>query len=163
MTMQTLSTRTIGETENALRAILSRGLAGTGLNYPQWVALKATAESPAPRTTEDLAAFLQDGLKIDEDVAGAALDALRASGHLAQDGHTVAVTPSGASLFGRLNEQFVVLSGQMYAGLGADELATAQRVLSTITERANALVGGLMRAGPSQDPPGPAPAPASPS
>ena len=63
MTTQTLSTRTISETENALRAILFRGLAGTGLDYPQWVALKVTAESPTPRAAEDLVALLQGGLK----------------------------------------------------------------------------------------------------
>ena len=142
MTTQTLSTRTIGETENALRAILFRGLAGTGLDYPQWVALKVTAESPTPRAAGDLVALLQGGLKIDEDEAVAARDALLANGHVALTGDTVAVTASGATLFGRLDDEFATLSLQMYAGLGADELATAQHVLSTITERANALLAG---------------------
>ena len=67
---QTLSSGTIGVTENALRAILLRGLSGTGLDYPQWVALKVTAESPPPQTVEDLVTFLQDGLKIDETPCG---------------------------------------------------------------------------------------------
>jgi DNA-binding MarR family transcriptional regulator len=141
-TQQTLSSRTIGVTENALRAVLLRGLAGTGLDYPQWVALKVTAESPAPPTVEDLAAFLQDGLKIDEGAAVSALDAVQAGGHLAQNGDTLEVTPSGASLYGRLNDEFTALSRQMYAGLEADELIAAQRVLSTIAERANALLVG---------------------
>ncbi len=139
---QTLSSGTIGVTENALRAILLRGLSGTGLDYPQWVALKVTAESPAPQTVEDLVTFLQDGLKIDENAARIAIDALQASGHLAQNGDTLEVTPSGASLYARLNDEFTALSRQMYAGLEADELVTAQRVLSTITERANALLAG---------------------
>lgn len=139
---QTLSSRTIGVTENALRAILLRGLSGTGLDYPQWVALKVTAESPAPQTVEDLVTFLQDGLKIDENAALIAIDALQASGVLAQNGDTLEVTPSGASLYGRLNDEYAALSRQMYAGLEADELATTQHVLSTITERANALLAG---------------------
>jgi DNA-binding MarR family transcriptional regulator len=141
-TQQTLSTRTIGETENALRAILLRGLAGTGLDYHQWVALKVAAESPTPRTAQEIATFLQGGLKIDEDAAVAALDAVQAGGHLAQNGDTLEVTPSGASLYGRLNDEFTALSRQMYAGLEADELVTAQHVLSTIIERANALLAG---------------------
>jgi DNA-binding MarR family transcriptional regulator len=59
---------------------------------------------------------------------------------VAQNGDTVEATPSGTALYRRLNDEFTALSRQMYAGLGADELVTAQYVLSTIMARANDLL-----------------------
>jgi hypothetical protein len=63
---QILTSRNIGETENALRAILMRVLAGTGLDYPRWIALQCVSLSPSPVLVADVIAQLKGGLKIDE-------------------------------------------------------------------------------------------------
>jgi hypothetical protein len=50
-----LTPRTIGETENALRALLTRTLDGSGLDYPGWVVLTTVARSPSPMPAAELA------------------------------------------------------------------------------------------------------------
>jgi hypothetical protein len=136
----TLTSRTIGETENALRAILLRSLDGTGLDYPRWITLKVASESPAAPDVTELATFVQGGLKIDGETATGAVAWLRSNGILEGDGSTAVVTQRGAELYGRLNDEFTQLTRQMYAGLEVDDLTAAHRVLSTITARANELL-----------------------
>jgi hypothetical protein len=136
----TLTTRTIGETENALRAILNRNLVGTGLDYHSWVALKVASESSSVLSPADLSTFLQGGLKIDEAAAADAINDLLARELLAGGDVAVEATPQGTVLYQRLNDRFGQLTRQMYAGLETDDLAAAYRVLSTLTERANALL-----------------------
>ena len=50
------------------------------------------------------------------------------------------MTAPGTSLYYRLNGEIRQVSQQIYAGLPTDDLAAASRVLTTITERANALL-----------------------
>ena len=47
-------------------------------------------------------------------------------------------TGDGAALFDRVNSQTRQLSQQIYAGLPAEDLMVAHRVLATLTARANA-------------------------
>jgi hypothetical protein len=77
--------------------------------------------------------------------AGFAQDDLRATGVFVgstddADEDTVTVTESGSALYQRLNAQVQGVAALMYAGLEVDDLAVAYRVLSTLTERANALL-----------------------
>jgi hypothetical protein len=50
-----LNQQIIGQAENALRALLERTLAGTGLAYRHWVALSVIAGSAAPADENELA------------------------------------------------------------------------------------------------------------
>jgi DNA-binding MarR family transcriptional regulator len=138
----TLTTRDIGLAENALRAVLEQTLAGTGLDYHRWVALKATSDSPTPPSPGELAALMTGGLKIDAATAAAVIDALGEQGIFETDGNAVAVTPAGAALYRRLSEEIGQLSRKMYTGLDPDDLTVAGRVLATLTERANARLAG---------------------
>jgi hypothetical protein len=136
-----LNSRTIGETENALRAILTRTLAGTGLDYHRWVALKVVAESPAPVTASIAAARLTRGLKIDDAAAHGLLDDLQIRGIVMAADTGLALTTDGTALYQRLNGEVRRLSQQVFADLPVDDLVAAERVLSTITQRANAILG----------------------
>ena len=135
-----LTSPNIGETENALRAILTKTLAGTGLDYHRWVALKIVSESPSPMSATELAGRLEGGLKIDVATAVQTIEDLRADDIFDKAGDHLSPTPDGRSLYQRLNEEIRRLSQQIYAGLEVDDLAAAYRVLSTITQRANALL-----------------------
>lgn len=133
-----LTSRDIGITENALRALLLKNLAGTGLGYHTWVALQAVAKANAPLAYSDLVHLLKDGLKIEDAAANAALDELRTAGMVTFDGHRLSATADGAALFERVNTQTRQLSQQIYAGLPAEDLVVAHRVLATLAARANA-------------------------
>lgn len=136
-----LTTRTLGEAENALRALLHKILAETALDYHRWVALKLVAESSSPISTPALASRLEGALKVDDATAARIIAALRAKGIFAAEREAVSLTPDGATLLKRLNEEIQRVTRQVWEGLSVEDLTVAQRVLSTITERANVLLG----------------------
>jgi DNA-binding MarR family transcriptional regulator len=135
-----LTARTVGEAENTLRALLIRTLDGTGLDYPRWVVLTVVARSQPSISATELAARLSQTLKIDDADAIALIDDLRARHLLADSGDPIATTADGAALFQRLDAEIGDVTQHLWAGLDADNLAAAYRVLTTITDRANQLL-----------------------
>jgi DNA-binding MarR family transcriptional regulator len=135
-----LTPRTIGETENALRALLTQTLDGTGLDYPHWVTLTMVARSPSPMSVAELAPRLGGSLKIDRTAAVALIDDLQEHQILDESADPVAITADGTALFQRLDAEIGGLTRQIWAGLDEDDLAAAYRVHATITHRANELL-----------------------
>jgi DNA-binding MarR family transcriptional regulator len=136
----TLTTRTIGETESALNGILTKVLGDTGLNELQWVALRLLTMMPPPVKAAALSAQLRSSKKVNDATVAAALRDLEDRGLVDITDDTVSTTPEGAKLFKELNGQVGRFVEQMWDGLDATDLATAARVLTTITHRANALL-----------------------
>jgi DNA-binding MarR family transcriptional regulator len=136
----TLTTRTIGETESALNGLLTMVLGDTGLDELQWVALRLLTMMPPPVKAVALAAQLGSSKKVDGAAVTAALGDLEERGLIDTDGDTVATTPEGAKLFNELNGQVGKFVEHMWDGLDGADLATAAKVLTTITQRANALL-----------------------
>lgn len=134
-----LTSRNIGLAENALRALLTRALQHTGLDYHRWVALKLVADGQWPIPVATLIGQLKDFLKMDEAGALAAINGLRADG-LVETGDRISTTLRGRSLYERLCDETGEISRQIYAGLDPDDLAATHRVLSVITARANSLL-----------------------
>jgi DNA-binding MarR family transcriptional regulator len=134
-----LTSRNIGETENALRGLLTRTLGGTGLDYHRWVALLVT-NSQAPIAASQLATQLRAGLKIDEPTADEVIGDLQARGLIVEHDAKLEPTAEGSALFARINAEVRQLTQRLYAGIEPGDLAAAYRVLSTLTERANALL-----------------------
>jgi DNA-binding MarR family transcriptional regulator len=134
-----LTSRTVGETENALRGLLTRTLSGTGLDYHRWVALLVT-NTQAPIPASHLAAQLRGGLKIDESTADEVIGDLQAHGLIVEHDARLGPTAEGSALFARINAEVRQLTQRLYAGIDHDDLAAAYRVLSTLTQRANALL-----------------------
>ena len=127
----TLTPRVIGETEKTLNAFLGRLLAGTGVTEPQWVIL-SVAVTGGGSITPQQAAF---ALKITEPQAGDQLHQLTAAGYLT-DGNSV--TQRARDLFARVRTATHEITERLWGDLPAEDLATAGRVLSIITERASA-------------------------
>lgn len=127
----TLAPRVIGETEKTLNAFLGRLLAGTGVTEPQWVIL-SVAITGGGSITPQQAAF---ALKITEPQARDQLNQLTAAGYLT-DGNSV--TQRARDLFARVRNATHEITERLWGDLPAEDLATAGRVLSIITERANA-------------------------
>lgn len=134
-----LTSRNIGLAENALRALLTKALKHTGLDYHRWVALKLVADGQWPVPAARLIEQLKDFLKMDEAGALAAINDLRAQG-LVDTSDRISTTLRGRSLYERLCDETGEVSRQIYAGLDPDDLAATHRVLSVITARANSLL-----------------------
>lgn len=135
-----LTSRNIGETENALRAILIKTLSGTGLDYPRWVALQLVSLSQSALSVDEVLAQLTGGLKIDETSARDARADLENRDILQIVGDRFSTTPRGVALFQRVRDQIRPITDRLYAGLRNEDLAVAHRVLATILERANAIL-----------------------
>lgn len=137
-----LSAPDIGATDNALRAALIRVLDGSGLGYEQWVALRVLGVRGGSVPASQLAGLLVSGLKISAAAAASVLDDLRDAGMTHAAGADVRLTPGGAASYQRLGARVEDVSARLWADLDPDDLAAARRVLTTLTERANAFLGG---------------------
>ncbi|MQY08935.1 MarR family transcriptional regulator [Actinomadura macrotermitis] len=129
----TLSPQVLGRAENAHRALLESLLAGSGLGYPQWVALKIAAGA-GPADRGDLAARIAGALKTGAPAARAALDDLAAAGLLDDGG----LTAAGRDLHDRLTAAVTEATARAYSAVTAADLATAGRVLDAVTARIDA-------------------------
>jgi hypothetical protein len=140
MTTQTLNGQIIGEAENAIRAVLDRLLAGTGTTFHQLVALNQTALVGGSIDRDQLTARMASGLKVSSSVADAAVDALTSAQLMEPvpgDAARVSLTSAGIEHQRQIRKGIDEISARLYGDLPADDLATAGRVLTIITARAN--------------------------
>jgi hypothetical protein len=135
-----ISTRVIGQTEKTLGAILTRQLAGTGLTEPQWVILTLAVTSGGTVERGQLTRQVAGALKISEAEAQARIDDMAAARQLqaTSEGSVVTVTDAAQQLHARVRTVVAEITQRLWGDLPAEDLATAGRVLSIITERANA-------------------------
>ena len=136
----TLSTRVIGQAEKTLNAILGRELAGTGLTEPEWVILTLAVTSGGPADRDQFTHMVAGALKISEADAQAHIAGMVAAQRLQITGSGSALTVTGAAqqLHSQIRATIAGITQQLWGDLPADDLATAGRVLTIITERANA-------------------------
>jgi DNA-binding MarR family transcriptional regulator len=140
-TAPTLNGQILGEAERATAALLERLLAGIGTTFYEWVALNQTTLSGGTIDHDDLVAKMVSGLKIDQATVLDAVAQLHSSGLLEvwqDNGSAVTLTDAGRARHQQIRAAIGEISGRLYAGLPADDLATAGRVLTTLTARANA-------------------------
>jgi DNA-binding MarR family transcriptional regulator len=82
---------------------------------------------------------LTGALKIEESAARETVDELTALKLLEEPtAEQVSFTESGRELFDRIRTGGNEIAARVYAGIPAEDLATAGRVLTLVTERANA-------------------------
>jgi len=131
----------IGQTENALRALLHRALDGTGSSFHQWVTLRLLSNGAAPAELDRLATRITGALKIDLPAALEMIDELVAA-HLAHRTTDpilgVELTQEGQAQLHRTRAAVDQIISRLFDGLAADDLATTVHVLTLITARADA-------------------------
>ena len=141
----TLTPQIIGQAEKTMNAILFRLLAGPGLTEAQWITLTLTAAGGGATARGRLVAEVAHALKISQAQAREHLASLVAA-QLVQDpgddGGPVRLTAAGTDVFGRIRSATAEVVKRLWGDLPAEDLATAGRVLSIITERANAELAG---------------------
>lgn len=129
----TLNPEIVGQAENAHEAVLARALAPTGITKQQWIAL--TLAVTAPLGADGLARRLAGALR-SADPAHRHLGGLVAAGLLTAE-HSV--TPAGQELFARVRAETGQVIARAYAGIPAEDLQTAARVLELVTGRLDAV------------------------
>ncbi|WP_027342293.1 hypothetical protein [Hamadaea tsunoensis] len=136
--MSTFSPRMLGEAENAVRALLNRTLAGSGIGYHEWVLINVTAlnggETDRARVT-DLAVH---ALKITAADVDASLAA--SSAYLDTTPDTIRLTDHGRTWYADRSEAIGANARVLFADLDEHDLDATARVLTALTERANQLL-----------------------
>jgi hypothetical protein len=120
--------------------VLERVLARHGVTFQQSVTLRLAAVADGPVEREQLVDGVVGALKNDPGV----IDELIAARLLTPAGGAdVRITDAGRGLYARTAGETAPLSARIYADIPEEDLAVAGRVLSLITERANAELADL--------------------
>ncbi|WP_435280928.1 MarR family transcriptional regulator [Streptomyces koelreuteriae] len=136
--------RVIALAHYAGRAILENVLARHGVTFQQSVTLRLAAVAEGPVGRERLVDGVTGALKIDATEVHAVIDELIAARLLAPDeGSGVRITDAGRGLYETTSGETAPLTARIYDGIPAEDLAVAGRVLSLITERADAELAAL--------------------
>ncbi|EFE65424.1 MarR family transcriptional regulator [Streptomyces sp. NWU49] len=132
--------RVIGLAHYAGRAVLESVLARHDVTFQQSVALRAVAVADAGRVDRArLAGEVSGALKLPAAEADGVVDELIASGLLApHEPSGIRITDAGREVHRRSSAETGRISARIYAGIPAEDLAVAGRVLALVTERADA-------------------------
>jgi len=133
-----LNTQVIGQTESALGALLEPLLADVGITFQQWLVLTVTAASGGRADRGQLVARIAAARKVDGAEVESAIAELTAAELTAATGPLV-LTDSGQDAYQRIRGAIDELNAELFA-FPPEDLATAGRVLSIVTERANAVL-----------------------
>jgi hypothetical protein len=135
-----LSTQVIGQAESALGALLEPLLARTGITFQQWLVLTVTAASGASIERGQLVARISSARKVDGATVEAAIAELAATGAVTADG-PLTLTDAGQARYQSIRGALEEITSRLF-DFPAEDLATAGRVLSIVTSRANAVLAG---------------------
>ncbi|MEU8990856.1 MarR family transcriptional regulator [Streptomyces sp. NPDC048558] len=141
-----LDPRVIALAHYASRALLERVLARHGATFQQSVTLRLVNVADGPVERDHLVDGVVGALKIDAAEAHSVVDELIAAQLLApQEPSRVRITDAGRELHERTSAETAPISARVYADLPTEDLAAAGRVLTLITERANAELAAMKR------------------
>jgi DNA-binding MarR family transcriptional regulator len=130
----------IGQTEKTLNAILDRQLGDT-VSEPEWVVLVLLSNSGGSADAEEFTKRIAHALKVDHQAAASQISRLAARGLLQSAplrDSDVAMTEAGQQFVGRVQQQVGAITRRLWGDLPATDMEAAQRVLSTVLERAEA-------------------------
>lgn len=128
----------------AARAVLERVLARHGVTFQQSVTLRLAAVADGPVEREHIVDGVVGSLKIDTVEASAVVDELVAAQLLTlEEPSLVRITEAGRELYDTTSAATAPLTARVYADIPEEDLAVAGRVLTLITERANAELAAL--------------------
>lgn len=145
MSSPTLNGQVIGQAHYATRAVLERELAPAGVSFQQSLALNAVAAEGGVAARADLVDRMTGALKVEEAPVRATLDELTAAGLLRElpaGGSGLALTDAGRALQRRLADTVAAITARLYAGIPAEDMAVAGRVLTLVKQRADGELTG---------------------
>jgi DNA-binding MarR family transcriptional regulator len=136
-TTPTLNGQVIGLAHYATRALFLRRLATVDTTFEQSIVLNLVAVADGTLPSGEIVERATFSLKVDPEVVLAAIEQLVQRG-LATAADEVSLTDAGRELNTRIRAWVGELTEQLYGDLPPDDLAVAARILTTLTERANA-------------------------
>jgi len=139
-----LNPQIVGVTERALGALMDRVLGRTGGTFNQWLVLNLTTRSGGEIETARFVAAAVDARKVDPSEPLAAIAELVAEGLVEElPGERIRLTESGQARYAAIRATIDDITGRVWGGIPADDLAVAGRVMTTLTTNANAELATL--------------------
>lgn len=132
----------VGLAHYASRAALEAALARIGSSFNQSVALRAVSDQGGTVERDRLMERLTGTLKIEESVAEETVTEMTALKLLTETDTSLVLTEHGREVFEEIRTAGNEIAARLYAGIPAEDLATVGRVLTLVTERANAELAG---------------------
>jgi len=130
--------RVIALAHYAGRAVLESVLIRHGLGFQQQITLRGAAVADGPVGRDHLVGEVVSALKIDPAAVHTTVDELITAKLLEADASDVRITDTGREVYDQVTTETSVISARIYAGIPAEDLESAGRVLTLVTERANA-------------------------
>ncbi|GAA1952600.1 winged helix DNA-binding protein [Kitasatospora viridis] len=140
-TAPTLNARVIALAFRGPRTLLDGTLADLGTDFAQSVVLRTVAGAGGSADRAALAAEVGATLQAEEPAVRAVIERLTAAQLLDQgraDAGALRLTEAGRDLHERISAASAGIAARLYADIPAEDLAVAGRVLTLITERAEA-------------------------
>lgn len=140
-TAPTVNGRAIALAHYAGRALVEGVLARHGATFHQSVTLVAVVLAGESIGRDELVSDVTGSLKTDESVVRGVIEELTAAKLLEEDPAEVSrvrLTDAGRELYENTSAETTEISARLYAGIPAEDLVVAGRVLALVTERANA-------------------------
>ncbi|MGW2516865.1 MarR family winged helix-turn-helix transcriptional regulator [Streptomyces sp. NPDC001617] len=135
--------RVLGLAHYAARAVLESVLARHGATFPQNITLRLVAVAEAPVEREELVAQVVGSLKVDAADAQEVVEELVAKGLLAAEESRLRITDAGREFYAEVSAESAEFSARVWGGIPEEDLAAAGRVLTLVTERANAELAAM--------------------
>ncbi|MEU1621104.1 MarR family transcriptional regulator [Streptomyces sp. NPDC005722] len=145
-TAPTADGRVIALAHYAARALLEGVLTRHGVTFQQNVALRAVVAAGGATGRDALVRDVTGSLKTGESVVRGVIEELTDGKLLEEDpseASRIRLTDAGRRLYGTTTTETAAISARLYAGIPAADLAVAGRVLTLVTERANAELAGV--------------------
>ncbi|MEU5781661.1 MarR family winged helix-turn-helix transcriptional regulator [Micromonospora lupini] len=135
-TTPTLNGQAIGQAHYATRALLERAVAPLGVSFGQVLALNVLTAGPVEPA--HLVRRITSTLKVDEPAVHEVIASLVDADLAHLDEASVRLTDAGRATQARIADAVAGIATRLYGDIPADEASAAARVLTLITQRANA-------------------------
>ncbi len=136
-----LNPQVIGQAESALGALLAPILVETGRTFEQWLVLTVMTANGGAQDRAQLVARITKARKLAAGGLEAAIAELTAAGALAAEAGQVKLTAAGQVMHQAVRTRIDEVTAGVF-DFSADDLATAGRVLTVITDRVNTFLAG---------------------
>jgi DNA-binding MarR family transcriptional regulator len=143
-TAPTANGRTVALAHYAGRALLEIVLARHDLTFEQSVTLRGVVVAGGAIGRDELAGGIAGALQTDEASVGGVVDELAAAKLVEEDpaeAGRVRVTAAGREVYEVSTAEAAEITKRLYDGVPDEDLAVVHRVLTLVTERANAELG----------------------
>ncbi|MEV0182338.1 MarR family winged helix-turn-helix transcriptional regulator [Streptomyces sp. NPDC050625] len=136
--------RVVALAHYAARAVLERVLSPYDVSFQQFITLRLAAVADGPVERDALIDGVTGAVKVDASDVYVTVDELITAGLLTEEGPSrVRITGAGRELYAKGSAETAAVAARIYDGISEEDRAVAGRVLTLVTERANAELAAL--------------------